>query len=98
MKKEITVYANRFDTHISTDIKDLVETAIEAGDVKDFEDWIDAEFEPSELADLLNDYKTTEEVKNELQLHYDIYCLDRIKYLIKSGDDDYWSDTITVEI
>ena len=98
MKKEITVYANRFNTCISTDIKDLIETAIDTGDIKDFEDWIDAEFEPSELADLLNDYKTTEEVKNELQLHYDIYCLDRVKYLIESGDDDYWSDTITIEI
>lgn len=98
MKKEITVYANRFNTSISTDIKDLIETAIDAGDIKDFEDWIDAEFEPSELADLLNDYKTTEEVKNELQLHYDMYCLDRAKHLIESGDDDYWSDTITIEI
>ena len=97
MKKEITVYACRFTTRISTDIKDLIETAIDAGDIKDFEDWIDAEFEPSGLADLLNDYKTTEEVKNELQLHYDIYCLDRAKCLVQNGDD-YWSDTITIEI
>lgn len=97
MKKEITVYANHYNTCISTDINDIVDAALRAGDIHSYEDWVANAFDTDDLLDLLNDYKTTEEVKNELQLHYELYCLNRAKCLVQYGED-YWSDTITIEI
>ena len=56
MKKEITVYANRFTTRISTDIKDIIETARNAGDIKNYDDWVNDAFDTYDLLDLLDDY------------------------------------------
>ena len=97
MKKEITVYACRFTTRISTDIKDIIEIARNVGDIKNYDDWVNDEFDTYDLLDLLDEFDTAEEVKNELQLHYELYCLDRAKHFVQDGDD-YWSDTITIEI
>lgn len=98
MKKEITVYANRFNTCISTDIKDIIAVATNAGDIQRFCEWAKIVFNVHDFLNLLNDYATTEEVKEELQLHYEMYCLERAKYLIENLNDSYWSDTFIIEI
>lgn len=100
--KTVKVYASTYCSKISTDVNDFVDLAIEAGDLCDFDDWITSERTADDLCDLIADYagqnKTCKELLAFLREDYEDYVREQMEYFFTCRPDEYWTDTIKVEI
>lgn len=92
--KEITVYATVYSGTITTDPKDLISAGVDSGDIDSFETWLEENYTARDILDLIE-----EEIdpKDQLDAEYVEYCENQIEYLVDT-DDDWWRDTITVEV
>lgn len=100
--KTVKVYASTYCSKISANINDFVDTAIEAGDLRDFDDWITSERTADDLCDLIADYagqnKTCKELLAFLREDYEDYIKEQMEYLFTGSFDEYLMDTIEVEV
>ena len=100
--KTFKVYASSYGSRISANINDFADEAIGAGDLLDFDDWITSERDTDDLCDLITDYagqdKTCKELLAFLREDYEDYAREQLEFLFTCRPDEYWTDTIEVEV
>lgn len=102
ISKIVKVYASTYCSKISTDINDFVDTAIEAGDLIDFDNWVSSERNTDDFYNLITDYaeqnKTCKELLAFFREDYEDYAREQMEFLFTCRSDEYWMDTIEVKV
>jgi hypothetical protein len=92
--KEITVYATVYSGTITTDLTELISAGVDSGDIDNYETWLEENYTAADILDLVEKgINPQDHVYNQ----YVDYCTNQIEYLVDAADD-WWKDTITVEV
>lgn len=99
MTTTVRLYASTHTGIITAHKEDMISCAIDAGDLHDFEDWLNNEYD-YDLEDLLDSHAkmTCGELLNYLKNgEYKDYALDQLDYLLDASAD-YWCDDVEIEV
>ena len=91
-------YVSNVTQKIYINEKDIIQEAIENGDLMLLKEWIAEEIDISDLVEGLenNNAMTCEEFLNRYREDYNDYLLNEIEYLLDNYSSDYWKTEIEV--
>ena len=92
------VYVSNVTRTVYTNKEDIIQEAIDNGDLMPLKEWISEEIDISDLVEGLenNNAMTCEEFLNRYREDYNDYLLNEIEYLLDNLSSDYWKTEIEV--